>query len=285
MQSAVTALESVLRRDRLVVLAALIALVALAWIYLAQLSSDMPGMAATAAGADNMPSMGMGDMKMDAMPAAGGAMPSMLPHPWDAGYFLAMFLMWAAMMAGMMVPSAAPAILLFAALQRSGEPDSGIYRRTALFTGGYLAAWTAFSLVATAAEWGLNDAALLSPMLASTTPILGGLLFIAAGVYQITPLKNACLRQCRTPAQFLVQRRRTGPFGPFVMGIEHGAYCVGCCWVLMALLFAVGVMNLLWVAAIAAFVLSEKLLPAGPLIARIGAALMVGAGVTLLVAR
>jgi predicted metal-binding membrane protein len=118
-------------------------------------------------------------------------------------------------------------------------------------------------------------------MLVSTTPALGGVLFIFAGVYQLTPLKNACLSKCRAPAQFLAARRRNGPF---LLGMEHGAYCVGCCWVLMALLFAVGVMNLLWVAGIAAFVLMEKLLPAGLLIARLGAAVMLGAGVIVLVA-
>src|SRR5882762_3107266 len=265
-------IESLLRRDRLVILAALCSLIALAWIYLAYMAFNMPGL------------YPMDGPAMDGMPMDSGAMESMARSPWSASYFAAMFIMWVIMMVGMMVPSAASTILLFAALQGISEQGARTYRATALFIFGYLLVWTAFSLVATAAEWGLSEAALLSPMLASTTPALSGVLFILAAVYQLTPLKNACLRKCRSPAQFLVEHRRTGRLGPLLLGMEHGAYCVGCCWVLMALLFTVGLMNLLWVAVIAAFVLVEKLMPAGPLIGRVGAALMLGAGVLLLIA-
>jgi predicted metal-binding membrane protein len=250
-----------LRRDRFVILAALCSLIALACAYLVFLAP------------------------MENMPMDQDAMDSMGQSPWNAGYFAAMFIMWTVMMVGMMVPSAAPMILLYAALERNRDSSARTYRSTALFVAGYLVIWTAFSLVATAAEWGLSEAALLSPMLGSTTPVLGGVLFILAGVYQLTPLKNACLSKCRAPARFLAEHRRDGPLGPFLLGVEHGAYCIGCCWVLMALLFAVGVMNLFWVAGIAVFVLVEKLLPAGPLIGRIGAALMLGVGVILLVVR
>jgi len=152
---------------------------------------------------------------------------------------------------------------------------------TAIFVAGYLLVWGGFSLVATAAQWWLQQNALLSPMLALATPPLGGALFVMAGLYQWSPLKSACLRQCRSPFAFLLNQWRDGWSGALRMGAGHGAYCLGCCWVLMALLFAVGVMNLLWVAAIAAFVFAEKLLPHGIWIARLGGIAMAAFGVWL----
>jgi predicted metal-binding membrane protein len=142
--------------------------------------------------------------------------------------------------------------------------------------------WTGFSALATVAQWGLHVAALLSPGMVATSPWLGGGLLLAAGIFQWTPLKNACLRQCRSPVNFLLQSWREGPTGALVMGLRHGAYCAGCCWFLMALLFVAGVMNLLWVATIMAFVLLEKAAPKGDWIARFGGALLVGWGLLVI---
>jgi predicted metal-binding membrane protein len=201
---------------------------------------------------------------------------------WSAYHFGLMVVMWWVMMIGMMVPSAAPMILMFATINRRRRERDQPFVPTAVFAVGYLIAWGAFSVAATAAQWGLEEAALLSPMMVSTSPVLGGLLFVAAGVYQWTPLKHACLRNCRSPFSFIMTRWRDGRRGALGMGIEHGAYCLGCCWFIMALLFVGGVMNLLWVAAIAAFVFVEKLFPAGDRVARGAGVLMVVAGVYML---
>ena len=242
-------LEALLSRERLGLAAALAAVAVLAWI-------------------------GMFYMAVD-MDAPGSAVPA---H-WTAGYFAAMFVMWAVMMAAMMVPSVAPTVLLFAALRRAAGHS---FRETLAFTGGYLVAWSAFSLLATAAQWRLAEAWMLSPDMRSESATFAGLLFVAAGIYQFTPLKQACLAKCRAPAQFLVAHRRDGKLGALVMGIEHGVFCIGCCWALMALLFAFGVMNLLWVAAIAAFVLVEKLFPGGRGIAATAGAVLVALGLFLM---
>jgi predicted metal-binding membrane protein len=247
-------------RDRLVVLASLAAIVALAWTYLGYIVLAQP------------------EMDMDA--AAMAAMP--LPE-WTAGYFAANVAMWMVMMVGMMLPSAAPTLLLFNALQRHGDAARHApNRETALFAAGYVVAWSVFSAVATAAQWGLSSAGLLSAITTSRSPAFAGILLIIAGAYQFAPLKTACLRQCRSPADFLVRHRHTGPMGPLLMGMQHGIQCIGCCWALMALLFVFGVMNLVWVAALAVFVLVEKLAPAGPAVGRIGGVLMVSSGLILM---
>ncbi len=250
-----SALESVLKRDRAVVVAGLAGITAIAWVYLFTVAADM------------------GDM---------GAMAAIRVKPWAPLDFLLMFLMWAVMMVAMMVPSAAPMILLFAAINRKQREKGHAVASTGTFAAGYLAVWAAFSLAATLLQWGLEEAALLSPMMVSTSPVLGGGLLIAAGIYQWTPLKHACLKHCRSPLHFLAHGWRKGSGGAFVMGLEHGAFCVGCCWFLMGLLFAGGVMNLLWVAAIAAFVLVEKVLPHGVLTGRLSGALLTGAGLIVL---
>ncbi|MEP6998149.1 MAG: DUF2182 domain-containing protein, partial [Betaproteobacteria bacterium] len=216
-------------------------------------------------------------MDMDA--AAMAAMP--LPE-WDAAYFAATLAMWMVMMVGMMVPSAAPAVLLFDALQRHANPGHRSHRRTVIFVAGYVVAWSAFSVIAATAQWALSEAMLLSAMMTSKTPVFAGALLISAGAYQFTSFKTACLRRCRSPAEFLVSHRRAGAFAPLLMGLQHGVICIGCCWALMALLFAFGVMNLLWVAALAIFVFVEKLTPAGVIAGRIGGVLMACAGVALI---
>jgi predicted metal-binding membrane protein len=255
--AAPTPLETLLRRDRAVVLAGLVGLTALAWLHLAHMALGM----------------GAGAMAEAAMTAAA---------PWDAARFALAFAMWAIMMVAMMLPGAAPMVLLFAALERKRGAGRDLPPRTAAFVLGYLLVWTGFSLAAVAAQWALGEAALLSPTLASMSPALGGALFVAAGLYQLTPLKHACLRRCRSPIQFLAAVWRPGSRGALRMGVAHGAYCVGCCWPLMGLLFAGGVMNLLWVAAIAMFVLVEKVAPRGELAARASGALMLAFGAYLL---
>jgi predicted metal-binding membrane protein len=180
----------------------------------------------------------------------------------------AMFLMWWVMMIGMMLPSAAPMTLTFATVNRRRRELGTPYVPTAAFVSGYLLAWGAFSVAATAAQWALEHAALMPPMTRLSSPLVGGLVFVAAGLYQLTPLKHACLRRCRSPLAFVLERWQEGTAGALRMGAEHGAYCLGCCALLMALLFVGGVMNLLWAAAIGALVLVEKLLPAGEALAR-----------------
>jgi len=254
------AIETLVRRDRFVVAVGLAAITALAWIYLLYL----------AAGMDDMP----GGMQALAMPAL---------QPWGVVDFVLRFVMWAVMMVAMMTPSAAPMILLHAAILRKSSTQTSPAAATSAFVTGYLVVWAGFSAFATLLQWGFEQAALLSPMMVSTSPLLGGALLIAAGVYQMTPLKQACLLHCRSPVHFLTNHWRKGTGGAFRMGLDHGLYCLGCCWVLMALLFVGGVMNLLWVAALAGFVLLEKIVPRGALVGRIAGGAMILGGIWLIV--
>jgi predicted metal-binding membrane protein len=203
-------------------------------------------------------------------------------QPWTATEFGLRLAMWAVMMVAMMVPTAAPMTLMYAAVARKAAAQHNPLAPTSVFVTGYIVMWTIFSLVATTAQYALDRAALLSPMMVSTSAAFGAALLIAAGVYQLTPLKNACLRNCRTPARFLSRYWRTGTLGAFRMGLTLGAYCVGCCWILMGLLFVGGVMNLLWIAAIAIFILLEKTLPFGDVSGRIaGVAMILVGGLSL----
>jgi predicted metal-binding membrane protein len=249
--------ETLLRRDRIVVLSSLALIVALSWAYVSSLASDMQNM----------------DMGMEM------AMPQM--QAWGATDFALTFVMWAVMMVTMMTPSAAPMILMFAGVNRRRWEQQVPYVLTGVFLLGYLAVWAAFSVLATAAQWGLHDASLLSPMLVSTTPVLGGTLLLVAGIYQWTPLKHACLSKCRSPLGFVLNEWREGRWGAFLMGLKHGSYCTGCCWSLMALLFVAGVMNLLWVAAIVGFILLEKMAPAGQRMGQAAGVLLAGWGALL----
>ncbi len=230
-------LETVVKHDRLVVVTALIAVIALSWTYLL-------------AGA-GMSMAGMAGMAM------------MTPAVWTPGHAVLMFFMWWIMMVAMMLPSAAPMILLFAAINRkqceTGHPHVG----TSIFAAGYLAAWAGFSLVAVILQWGFERTGILSPMLVGNNVIFGSILLLAAGVYQLTPIKHACLRHCRSPIAFISTHWQRGAHGALRMGLVHGAFCVGCCWFLMGLLFLGGVMNLYWIAGLALFVLFEKTAPAG----------------------
>jgi predicted metal-binding membrane protein len=245
-----SALERALARDRRLTAIALAALVALAWSYLLVLSREMS------------------DASMSSMASMAG-MPGMSGDA-AAQSFALTALMWWSMMIGMMVPSAAPVILLFGTVQRRQLAAESPTLRVALFAAGYLVVWGAFSVLAAGAQLALARFTLLVPENLTVSTWLGALLVALAGVYQLTPLKNVCLRRCRSPAEFLSSRWRRGNAGAFRMGLDHGSYCVGCCWMLMGLLFVVGVMNLLWVAAIAAFVLIEKLVPHGETTAEAG---------------
>lgn len=257
-------LERLLRRDRLVVLCGLATVTLLAWGYLFHMARGMVGLAEGRA-----PAM-----------ASGLVMPQV--QRWGSVELLLLFVMWAVMMVAMMMPSAAPLLLTFArARRRKGR--AGVVGYTGILLLGYVLVWVVFSVLATLAQWALHRAALLSPMMVSASPVLGGVLLFAAGAFQLTPLKRACLVRCRSPMSFLMSEWRPGRGGTLVLGLKHGAHCVGCCWMLMGLLFVAGVMNLLWVAAIAAFVLLEKVGPTGELIGRVsGFALMV-AGIVLVV--
>jgi predicted metal-binding membrane protein len=196
-------------------------------------------------------------------------------QPWTTTEFALRLAMWAVMMVAMMLPTAAPMTLLYAAVARKAAAQHAPLASTSVFVTGYLAMWTIFSFVATIAQHALDQAALLSPTMVSKSAGLGAALLIAAGVYQLTPFKNACLRNCRTPAHFLSRYWRTGKLGAFGMGLRLGAYCVGCCSILMGLLFVGGVMNLLWIAAIAIFVLLEKTIPFGEIGGRVAGAAMI----------
>jgi predicted metal-binding membrane protein len=252
-----TPLEAILKRDRLIVLGGLVGISALAWAYIVYLTSHMGSM----------------DMAMDM------TMPRM--QTWGLVDLVLLFVMWSVMMVAMMVPTAASMILVFAKIQRQRRQQERPYVPTGIFLSGYLLVWTGFSVLATCAQWGLHSAALLSPMMVSTSPILGGMILLVAGIFQWTPLKYTCLKYCRSPLSFLITDWREGHRGALLMGLRHGSYCTGCCWFLMALLFVAGVMNLLWVATITVFVLIEKVAPRGDIVGRIVGVVLVVAGLMM----
>ncbi|GGC68052.1 hypothetical protein GCM10011504_52520 [Siccirubricoccus deserti] len=192
--------------------------------------------------------------------------------------------MWVLMMLAMMLPSAAPMILLHATLSRRRDPARG-GRRALVFTLGYGAVWGSFALAATAAQWALERAGLLTPAMAVGTAAVASALFVAAGVYQFTRLKRACLEHCRSPLEFLAAHWRRDLGGAFAMGARHGGYCLGCCWAMMLLLFAGGVMDFAWIAGLALLVMAEKLLPGGPVVGRVlGVVLIIWGAAGLIVA-
>ena len=197
-------------------------------------------------------------------------------------HLLLLWAMWTVMMAGMMLPSASPLVLLYGASARRSAPGTA-GRQVYALAAGYLLVWTVFSLGATALQRGLAALLLVSPMMEVTSARVGATLLLLAGVYQLTPIKHACLRTCQSPLGFLMSRWRSGATGAFVMGVQHGTYCVGCCWALMLLLFAGGVMNLTVIAALTAFVAFEKLAPLGLHAARISGVLLMAAGFWMLV--
>ena len=245
------AIVALARRDRMVVIAGLTVVTLFAWAYIlsgAGMDMDMPGM-----------------------------------NPGGSGlaYFLMMFPMWIVMMAAMMLPSAAPMILLFAAINRKQRERGAPFASTGLFTLGYLLAWGAFSVGATALQWGLGEAEIIRHTLSVGSPAISAALLAGAGLWQLTPVKRACLEHCRSPVHYLTAHWRKGQIGALRMGLQHGAFCLGCCWFLMGLLFVGGVMNLYWIIGIAVYVLLEKLVPNGQALARISGVMLIGAGVWL----
>jgi len=262
-----TGIEAVLRRERAVIAIGLAAVVALAWAYLWQ-------------GAG----VGMSAIDMTTL--------SLFPHrqadvvgEMDSTWPVVVA-MWWVMMIAMMTPSAAPLVLLYGlVLRRHAVPGQNAYLPSLLLLAGYLSAWLAFSIAAAMLQKALQPAGLLSGMMLwSKSAALSASVLAAAGLYQLSNLKYACLAQCRSPVRFLTEHWRPGRFGSFVLGARHGAYCVGCCWMLMALLFVGGVMNLIWIAMLTLIVLVEKLAPAGAAIGRFsGGLLIVWATATLLV--
>src|ERR1700726_639437 len=260
-------LETVLRRDSLGVAGALGVIAALAWGYVLWLAADM-----------DMGGMDMTGFRM--IPAGIGIM-APTNAPWKAIEFAFVFAMWAVMMVGMMAPSAAPMILMYARVGRQGKIAGKPLAATGWFAAGYFLAWAGFSLAATLVQWVLEREALLDARMASANILLGAVVLLAAGLYQWTPLKNACLAQCQTPFRFLMSHGgfRSNVLGCLHLGLLHGTYCVGCCSVLMALLFMVGVMNVLWIALLALLVLLEKLTPWGRWVAHIAGAVCIAAGV------
>ena len=243
------------RSSQIPVVGAIVVLTLLAWAYLFHLHAQMTG---AMANADAMRAMGMPMYRPWTMP--------------DVGFG---FVMWVVMMAGMMSPSAAPVLLVVGrAAAARGESSRTVF----LFGAGYFAVWMGFSAVATLAQWTLHNAALLSSSMAAVSPRVAGIVLVVAGLYQMTPEKRACLQHCRNPIDFLMMHWRPGAAGSVALGVHHGLFCLGCCWALMVVLFAVGLMNLVWVAAISAVVLIEKTAWGGVGLARVTGALLILVG-------
>jgi len=272
------AVTAVLRRDRATVVIAIVIVTVLAWAYLLWLAAQM-GMAGMRTGAT-------ADGAMAGMDMGSGMGAALEPtfRPWSVADFAFTFTMWAVMMVGMMTPSVAPMVLLYVAVGRHAAASDRPLAATGWFVAGYLSAWIGFSVIATGAQWTLTRLALLTPMMESASGIFGGVVLLVAGLYQWSPLKDTCLRQCQTPLGFLVSRGgfRSDRFAALRLGAEHGAYCVGCCWVLMTLLFVGGVMNVLWIAGLTILILLEKVVPRGRLIPRVAGAVIATGGVFLL---
>jgi len=251
-----TLLELALRHERMPVLVILILAPLISWIWIAVMARDMYG-------------------------SMSGASAWMMTVRWDVPHLLLLWAMWAVMMTAMMLPSASPMLLLYGTIAKRSAQVSDA-RQIYAFAAGYIVVWAAFSAGATVLQRVLSGLLLLSPMMEITSPKAGAVLLFVAGVYQLTPLKLACLRTCQSPVGFLMSHWRTGWSGAFYMGLRHGAYCVGCCWALMLLLFAGGVMNLIVIAALTAFVAFEKLARSGVYGARICGIVLILAGLWML---
>lgn len=249
-------LASFLKRDRLLVGAGIILVLVLAWGYTAAAAHQMEGA---------MRSMTRPD-----------------PRAWTSAALLPLFVMWAVMMVAMMLPTAAPMILTFAAVARNRRQRQQPFVPVAVFVAGYLIVWGGFSVVAAVAQWFLHRAQLLSPMMTSSSVVLGGILLLIAGIFQFTPLKRSCLTRCRAPLDFITAHWREGWRGAFMMGLEHGLFCLGCCWALMTLLFVLGVMNLLWIALLTILVGLEKILPRASYLRQVSGLILAGWGIWML---
>lgn len=252
-------LEGLIKRDRVIVLAGLVTLATLSWGYI------------LAGAGMNMASPTSGGMKMIASGAS-----------WTPAYAIMMFVMWWVMMLAMMLPSAAPMILLFATVNKNAAKQNTRVVPTFIFAAGYLLIWGGFSIAAMFAQWALTASGLLHAMMKIDNPLLGGVLLISAGLYQFTPVKDACLEHCQSPIRFIMGHWRPGRAGALKMGVLHGAYCLGCCWVLMGLLFFGGVMNIIWIGGLALYVLIEKLTPHGKMLGKLSGGVLVVWGLSLI---
>lgn len=255
-----TSLELILKKDRYILIAGLFFLCALSWWYIIYLYQQMHPM--------NM------DAFLFAMP--------MTPH-WTLSDFVLLFFMWLVMMIAMMVPSVAPLVLIFAMVNRQKREMQNPFVPAGYLLGGYFIVWTLFSFLATILQWFFQKISWLNPEMVVTNRILGGVMLIAAGLFQFTPLKTRCLNYCRNPVDFIHHRWKQGKAGALKMGIGNGVYCLGCCWTLMILLFVTGIMNVLWIALIAAFVLVEKLLPGVKWVSYVGGAGLIAYGIWILI--
>ena len=250
--------SAVVKRDRRLVLGAMIVLAALAWAYTVHLGVQHASMVSAV------------------------AMPAMLQ--WSAVEFVFMLVMWAVMMFAMMLPSVTLTVMIYGRVREKRQAADRPFAPTGAFVSGYLLAWVGFSLAATIANWWLHTEGAMTSMMGRVAPVAGGVLLIGAGLFQFTPLKDACLEHCRSPMSFLMRHWREGISGAMVMGLHHGAYCLGCCWMLMLLLFVLGVMNLPWVALLTIVVLAEKTLPYGHMLSRALGLVLMGWGISLVVA-
>ncbi|MBA1146610.1 DUF2182 domain-containing protein [Ectothiorhodospiraceae bacterium WFHF3C12] len=219
------------------------------------------------------------------VPAPGGGMDGSMAIPGATGWGLDMLMasaaMWAVMMVAMMLPSASPMILTYARVRQQRDAHGGTTVPTWVFVAGYLGVWVGFGVLAAVAQWGLHQSALLSSAMGKVGPLLAGGLLVTAGAFQFSGLKEACMTRCRTPLSFLMTEWRDGTYGALVMGVRHGAFCTGCCWALMLLMFVGGIMSLAWMAALTLYFLAEKLLPRPELVGRVTGAGLVAGGLVV----
>lgn len=255
-----TSIEYILKRDRYIIISSMAVMSLLAWFYMVYLYKQMEQM--------NMDSL------FFAMP--------MTAH-WTGTDFALMFLMWVVMMIAMMTPSVAPLILIFARVNRQRQQQQSPYIKTAYLLTGYFLVWAGFSFIATFLQWTLQQVSMLNPEMVTTSKVLSSLILITAGIFQFSSLKNKCLKYCRSPLEFIYHNWKEGKNGAIKMGIENGIYCVGCCWILMTLLFVTGIMNILWVALIAIFVLIEKIASNPKWISSISGIILIAYGGVLLI--
>ncbi len=254
-----TSIERIIKRDRLIIIFSLIGIVLLAWMYLFYLYLSMKNINLRLA-------VSMPQTKY-----------------WSSVDFVFVFLMWGVMMVAMMVPSAAPMVIMFSTISRKRREQEAPFVSTGIFLSGYLVAWAFYSALATLGQWLLHTASLLSPMMMMiSNPILTGILLLIVGIFQFTPIKYVCLTHCQSPFEFILNKWKEGRRGAFIMGISNGNYCVTCCWALMSLLFVVGIMNIIWIAIIAVFILAEKLVITNRQISRLSGIFIILWGIGIL---
>ncbi len=253
-----------LLRQRVLLGMVLFVMVGLAWAYLTWMAFDM---------------MVSGGGQIAHHATMQGMTSSKVIHLWW------LFIMWAVMSVAMMLPTALPLMMLFGQFWRGRHPSIEPVKPTLLLVLGYLTAWIGFGLVAALIQWGLEHLEMVTPVMGEMrSPILGGVVLIGAGLFQLTPLKTACLSKCRTPMMFLNTRWREGRSGSFLMGLDHGIFCLGCCWALMLLMFVAGVMNLFWMAALAILMLAEKIVPRGDMLVQVTGYGLIAGGVLMILA-